>query len=145
MNEKERFKRVLYPIHKTFWERVHKKLLRKISTLKSSLKRRSYENGVIFDISSNDLKNLFFESYGQECRYCDKILRINTIVCDHIVPLTKGGDSTQGNLQLICRSCNSRKGPLDEKDFLKIVKWISKQSMEVKEYLLRKLAKGGRY
>tara|TARA_Y100000310_G_C20580164_1_gene762559 strand:+ start:586 stop:1023 length:438 start_codon:yes stop_codon:yes gene_type:complete len=145
MKEKERFKQVLYPIHKTFWERVHKKLLRKISTLKSSLKRRSYDNGVIFDISSKDLKELFLDFYGKECRYCDKILRINTIVCDHIVPLTKGGDSTKGNLQLICRSCNSRKGPLDEKDFLKIVKWISKQSMEVKQYLLRKLAKGGRY
>jgi len=145
MIEKERFKLVLFPIHKTFWERVHKKLLRKISTLKSSLKRRSYDCGVIFDITSKDLKELFLEFYGKECRYCDKILRINTIVCDHIVPLSKGGDSIKENLQLICRSCNSRKGPLNEKDFLKIVKWISKQSIEVKEYLLRKLAKGGRY
>jgi len=145
MKEKERFKQVLYPIHKTFWERVYKKLLRKISTLKSSLKRRSHENGVIFEINSKDLKELFFKFYGKECRYCDKILKINTIVCDHIVPLTKGGDSTKQNLQLICRSCNSRKGPLNEEDFLKIVKWISKQSMEVKQYLLRKLAKGGRY
>jgi 5-methylcytosine-specific restriction endonuclease McrA len=145
MIEKERFKLVLFPIHKTFWERVHKKLLRKISTLKSSLKRRSHEHGVVFDISSKDLKELFLVLYGKECRYCDKILRINTIVCDHIVPLSKGGDSTRENLQLICRSCNSRKGPLKEEDFLKIVKWISKQSMEVKDYLLRKLAKGGRY
>lgn len=145
MIEKERFKLVLFPIHKTFWERVHKKLLRKISTLKSSLKRRSYDCGVIFDITSKDLKELFLEFYGKECRYCDKILRINTIVCDHIVPLSKGGDSIKENLQLICRSCNSRKGPLNEKDFLNIVKWISKQSIEVKQYLLRKLAKGGRY
>ena len=145
MIEKERFKLVLFPIHKTFWERVHKKLLRKISTLKSSLKRRSHECGVIFDITSKDLKELFLEFYGKECRYCDKILRINTIVCDHIVPLSKGGDSIKENLQLICRSCNSRKGPLNEKDFLNIVKWISKQSIEVKQYLLRKLAKGGRY
>ena len=145
MKEKERFKLVLFPIHKTFWERVHKKLLRKISTLKSSLKRRSYEHGVLFNISNKDLKELFLKLYGRECRYCDKTLRINTMVCDHIVPLSKGGDSTKENLQLICRSCNSRKGPLKEEDFLRIVKWISKQSMEVKDYLLRKLAKGGRY
>ena len=67
------------------------------------------------------------------------------MVCDHIVPLSKGGDSVLENLQLICRSCNTRKGPLDEKDFLKIVNWVSKQTIEVKKYLLRKLAKGGRY
>ena len=145
MNERERFKRVLQPVHKTFWKRVYKKLLRKISTLKSSLKRRSHEHGVEFDITSRDLKVLFLSHYGKECRYCDKILRINTIVCDHIVPISKDGPSTIENLQLICKSCNSRKGPLDEKDFLRIVKWVSKQPVEVKNYILRKLAKGGRY
>tara|TARA_Y100001963_G_C6710382_1_gene413977 strand:+ start:545 stop:982 length:438 start_codon:yes stop_codon:yes gene_type:complete len=145
MIEKEQFKRVLEPIHKTFWKRAYKKLLRKISTLKSSLKRRSHEYGVLFDINSRDLKVLFLTHYGKECKYCDKILKLNTIACDHIVPISKDGPSVINNLQLICRTCNTRKGPLDEKDFLDIVKWISMQKEEVSKYVLRKLAKGGRY
>jgi 5-methylcytosine-specific restriction endonuclease McrA len=29
---------------------------------------------------------------------------------DHVVPLCRGGQNTTGNLQNLCRSCNSRKG-----------------------------------
>ena len=145
MNKKERFKKVLEPIHRTFWQRVYKKLNRKMSALKSSLKRRSYDHGVIFDITLNEIEDLFYDCYGRKCRYCETILRINNMVCDHIVPIVKEGDSIIGNLQLICRSCNSRKGPLDEKDFKGIIEWANTQTLEVKEYVLRKLAKGGRY
>ena len=145
MNKKERFKKVLEPIHRTFWQRVYKKLNRKMSALKSSLKRRSYDHGVIFDITLNEIEDLFYDCYGRKCRYCETILRINNMVCDHIVPIVKEGDSIIGNLQLICRSCNSRKGPLDEEDFKGIIEWANTQTLEVKEYVLRKLAKGGRY
>tara|TARA_R100000656_G_scaffold70342_1_gene52799 strand:- start:714 stop:1073 length:360 start_codon:yes stop_codon:yes gene_type:complete len=119
--------------------------MRKISILKSNLRKRSEENDVIFNITLDELKELFLENYGKECKYCEKQLNIRTIACDHIVPLSKGGDSVIENLQLICKTCNTRKGPLDEEDYLSLIDWVKKQTMEVREYIMRKLAKGGRY
>ncbi len=42
-----------------------------------------------------------------KCRQCgaEKNLTI-----DHIVPLAKGGTNELNNLQILCRSCNSKKG-----------------------------------
>tara|TARA_R110000751_G_scaffold144948_3_gene248530 strand:+ start:2228 stop:2671 length:444 start_codon:yes stop_codon:yes gene_type:complete len=139
------FKLVLEPVHRTFWDKAHQRLRRKISTLKSSLKRRSVESDVVYDITTEQIELMFYESYGKECRYCDKILNIRTIACDHIVPLKKKGPSIIGNLQLICKSCNTRKGPLSENDFQTILDWVKTQPEEVANYVMRKLAKGGRY
>ena len=70
---------------------------------------------------------------------------MSTIVCDHIVPLSKDGESTPKNLQIICKQCNTRKGPLKEKDFCLILAWVKEQTKEVQSYVLKKLAKGGKY
>ena len=40
------------------------------------------------------------------------------MVCDHIIPLSKQGKSIPKNLQMICKTCNTRKGALKEKDAL---------------------------
>ncbi len=139
------FREKLVPIHRTYWNQAYKRLMRKISILKSNLRKRSEENDVIFNITLDELKELFLENYGKECKYCEKQLNIRTIACDHIIPLSKGGDSVIENLQLICKTCNTRKGPLDEEDYLSLIDWVKKQTMEVREYIMRKLAKGGRY
>ena len=48
--DKNKFKDVLYPIHKTYWQKAYKKLSAKMSTLYSSLKRRSEDYSVEFNI-----------------------------------------------------------------------------------------------
>lgn len=142
---KEEFKKVLHPVHKTFWKKAYTKLTRKMSGVKSSLKIRSKENNVKFDITLDEIKQMFYKEYGKECKYCDKKLNIRTIACDHIVPLVKGGDSVVSNLQLICRTCNTRKGPLDEEDFSILIQLVSELPEEINKYVMRKLAKGGRF
>jgi len=56
--KKEDFKKVLFPIHRNFWQIAYKKLMSKISTLKSTLKRRSKENNIKFDIEILDQTKL---------------------------------------------------------------------------------------
>lgn len=139
------FEKVLRPVHGNFWQKAYKKLTRKISTLKSSLKRRSLEANVKFEIELIDLKKMFINAYGKECKYCQKTLTYRNIACDHIIPISKNGDSTVDNLQLICKTCNTRKGPLNEDDFELLIDLIIELPNEMRDYLMIKLAKGGKY
>ena len=45
------------------------------------------------------------------CGICGEHVDINVFTIDHIVPLSKGGDHIESNLQIAHRSCNSKKGP----------------------------------
>lgn len=53
------------------------------------------------------LKKEILEKYKYTCFYCgsDKNLSI-----DHIKPVKAGGKDILSNLQVLCRSCNSKKG-----------------------------------
>lgn len=48
-----------------------------------------------------------FDRDGHACRHCDAI---DDLTLDHVRPWSQGGDDTVGNLQVLCRSCNSSKG-----------------------------------
>ena len=139
------FKKILQPIHKNHTERMYKKLKAKMYTLRQSLRKRSLEHDVEFDITIDEIKELFWEAYGKECKYCGRKLTLKTIAGDHKVPLSKNGPSTKQNIQLICKVCNTRKGALHERDFKILLEWLDIQSEELRNYVLRKLSKGGRY
>ena len=52
-----------------------------------------------------------FEKCGGVCRGClDTFAQIGNLEVDHIKPLHRGGTDDYSNLQLLCRSCNTRKG-----------------------------------
>jgi len=136
----QKFSKKLKRNHKQFAKKVFHRLMKKSSTLRTTLKRRSKEYEVEFEISLNEVREMLYKSYGKKCRYCDSKLLVNNMACDHIHPLSLGGNSTPKNLQMICMRCNTRKGPLTDKNFVKVLKWLNRQEQELKKYVLRKMS-----
>jgi len=120
---------------------VFHRLMKKSSTLRTSLKRRSKEYEVLFDISLREIRELIHSAYGKRCKYCKDILKVNNMVCDHSIPLSHGGESVLNNLQMICARCNTRKGPLTHKAYSKLLAWLKRQNKNSRDYILRKLAR----
>lgn len=54
----------------------------------------------------DDLRTAVFERDGYRCLDCGTV---EQLCCDHIIPVSKGGETTEENLQTLCRPCNSRK------------------------------------
>ncbi len=129
------------PTHGTHAKRMFHRLMKKSSTLKSSLKKRSKEYEVLFNISLTEIRDMLYSSYNKPCRYCKKKLDVTNMVCDHKMPLSSGGGSFKSNLQMICASCNTKKGPLTDKEYKTFIKWVNKQDERMRDYIFRKLAK----
>ena len=43
------------------------------------------------------------------CHYCGKRFKPGELTMDHIVPLSRGGKSTKGNVVPSCKECNNKK------------------------------------
>ena len=138
---RDKFFPKLKKIHGTHAENIFHRLMKKSSTLRGSLKRRSKEYEVECDVSLTDIRQKMYVEYGRPCRYCGNKMDVRNMVCDHITPMSMGGPSLIRNLQLICDRCNTRKGPLTHKMYNDFIQWMEKQPDEMKEYIYRKLAK----
>lgn len=46
----------------------------------------------------------------QHSNYCCRLCNSTQISIDHIVPISKGGSNSIKNIQILCISCNSKKG-----------------------------------
>jgi len=44
------------------------------------------------------------------CQYCQKSFKVEDLTFDHIIPRSKGGRTTWGNVVTSCRRCNTLKG-----------------------------------
>lgn len=72
------------------FKKIYHRMMKKSSTLKSSLKRRSKEYEVEFKVSLTELRQLLYKSYGKPCIYCNETLVVSNMACDHIIPLSMG-------------------------------------------------------
>jgi 5-methylcytosine-specific restriction endonuclease McrA len=128
--------------HQRNLNKVTKKILKKIDSAKSSLVARSKKYNVECNITTEELRTLVFQHYGKKCKYCDKILKTDTMVFDHIVPISKGGSSNIENIQLICRTSNGMKGSLREDNFQLLLDWLETVPKELQDDIRIRLSKG---
>ena len=61
-----------------------------------------------YDLITEDINKIF--QRDMSCVYCNSI---KSLSLDHIIPVSKGGDTTLNNMVLACRSCNSSKSNKD--------------------------------
>ena len=59
---------------------------------------------------SPERKKEIFKGQAGKCMYCGRKPGIDLMDIDHKNPMAKGGSEQNRNLQLICRTCNTRKG-----------------------------------
>ena len=55
------------------------------------------------------------------CYYCGSRIPPKELTMDHIVPISRGGRSTKGNLVPCCKDCNNKKKhllPMEWDDFI---------------------------
>ena len=68
-------------------------------------------------IAKKSTKQYILDKYGMMCIKCGTTEKITI---DHIVPVSKGGEDTHENIQPLCSSCNSKKGIMNNKKFMKL-------------------------
>lgn len=56
------------------------------------------------------MKKAQYSRQGGKCRHCGQHKNIKDMHADHVIPYSKGGKTTESNLQLLCKDCNLRKG-----------------------------------
>ena len=66
---------------------------------------------------STELKRELHKAQGGKCMYCGRKPGIDLMDIDHKNPVAKGGSDQKRNLQLLCRSCNTRKGATTDRQF----------------------------
>jgi 5-methylcytosine-specific restriction endonuclease McrA len=138
----EKFLEKIKLCHKRNLNKVVNKILKRADSTKIALVTRSKKHGVECNITVEELRELLYKMYGTKCKYCDKILNINTLVFDHIVPISKGGSSNIDNIQIICKTSNGMKGSLSEENFQIVLDWLETVPEEIKKDISVRLARG---
>ena len=65
---------------------------------------------------SASVREIILERCGRACRRCGSVEHLQI---DHIVAFKKGGTNDPDNLQVLCRSCNLKKGVRDNREFMR--------------------------
>jgi 5-methylcytosine-specific restriction endonuclease McrA len=76
------------------------------------------------------------------CQYCHKVLNSAELTLDHVIPRSRGGETSWENLVASCNPCNNRKGNrTPEEANLKLLRPPRPFSVHTSRQLMRLLAK----
>ena len=87
------------------WNQANKEK-RCVYARETAHKRRAYKANVISDLTRDQIQNIVDMQKGK-CAFCKKSTKLTV---DHIVPLSKGGENSKRNIQMLCGPCNMSKG-----------------------------------
>src|SRR6202522_2896003 len=78
------------------------------------------------------------------CQYCSVVLPSSELTLDHVVPRSRGGNSTWENLVACCHACNRRKGNrmLHELDDMILLRDPRPFSLHTSRQIMRMLGRG---
>ncbi len=73
------------------------------------------------------------------CQYCAVVLNAAELTLDHVIPRSRGGQSTWENLVACCHSCNRRKGNhmLHEQDEMQLLREPRPFSLHTSRHIMR--------
>ena len=94
-----------------------------------------------FERKSLSRKNILLRDHNT-CQYCGKVLPPTELTLDHIMPRSRGGDSSWDNLVACCRACNNRKGNHRPEDAgLRLLKRPQAYNLHVNRQIIRYLGR----
>jgi 5-methylcytosine-specific restriction endonuclease McrA len=88
-------------------------------------------------------KNILLRDRNQ-CQYCGVVLPSGELTLDHVIPRSRGGNSTWENLVACCHACNRRKGNrmLAELDDMILLREPRPFSLHTSRQIMRMLGRG---
>jgi len=101
-------------VQKKYWRSEKGKSCR----ARSKSKRRSKIKLVNNDLTLQQWQEILLVQENS-CTICKINFNEKPATRDHIVPVSKGGGLTKGNVQALCQSCNSSKGNKTMKEYMR--------------------------
>jgi 5-methylcytosine-specific restriction endonuclease McrA len=131
----------------------HSDFMKRTLSIYNGQKKRASEFGIVLPFTLDELRSYItppelnekipFEN--RTCR-CGVKLTIKNVAIDHKTPISRGGGWDLINLQLLCKSCNFRKGSLTSEEYKRLLHFAFEQLEDKgREDLFRRLTLGGKW